>query len=175
MNTPRTKVLTKSKSVYFLMAYIVSCTIFPIWLLFDGWLTNFSSIFSLFGAPSEEANHETITFVLFTCVGSLLGSALLSIVSFHRYVAVEKSFDRDHIFGFMFSPFLAFIVGIMTFCILHSGIFILSGNQAADTSSISASLGHIAIGAVAGYNWDVFVKKVQNLSTQLFKENGSKG
>jgi cyanate permease len=163
--------LHRSKTVYFLTIYISVYSVAAIWLLLDGWLTNFSSVLNLSNNESHSVLENEITFIVFTCIGALLGSALLNIVSFHRYVAIEKNFDKDHMFGFIFSPLLAIIVGILTYCIIHSGIFILSGNQTADSDSISASLGHVAIGSVAGYNWDVFVKKVQSLSAQLFKSD----
>lgn len=136
-----------------------------------GLTSGFSFETSPVGLSEINLISNEVVFIIYTVIGALLGSALLNIVSFHRYVAIEKNFDKDHIFGFLLSPLLAVIVGILTFSILHSGIFLLSGQQVAEQDSYSAFLGHLGIGAVAGYNWDVFVKKVQSLSSQLFKNN----
>lgn len=108
-----------------------------------------------------------IEFMLFTMTGALLGCSLLGIISFHRYYAVQKSFDADHIWGFVFAPLLALIVGALVYALLQSGLFVLSGNIARTDDPESAALGYLAIGSVAGYNWDVFAKKLEQLSQNV--------
>ncbi|MGF1746630.1 hypothetical protein [Vibrio minamisatsumaniensis] len=107
--------------------------------------------------------------LLFTQVGAVLGGALLAIVSFHRYQAIEKAFDKDHLWGFLFSPLLALIIGTLAFAIIQSGLVVLSGGL--DTKDhYTATLGYLSIGGIAGYNWDVFIKKLKDLSKNIITE-----
>lgn len=156
-------------AIWGVLIYVCAYSIGAMWMLFQFWIGDSF----LQAQPSPEPAMADINMGIATCLGSLLGCALLNIISFHRYVAVEKFFDLDHIYGFFLSPILAVIVGLLTFSIMHSGIFILSGSGNIQSDSFSASLGHLAIGAIAGYNWDVFIKKVQTLSNNLFKSENS--
>ncbi|GAL15050.1 hypothetical protein JCM19233_6064 [Vibrio astriarenae] len=138
-----------------------------IWLLFDGWLNKFSSITWLWNGTAQTQFPELIYFLLFAIIGSLLGSALLGLTSFHRYKAIEKSFETDHIWGYFFLPVLALVVGILVFALIQAGLFVLAGDISSEKSPESATLGYLAIGGVAGYNWDVFIRKLQELSVSV--------
>jgi hypothetical protein len=153
--------------------YIFIYTLTAIWILIDGLLTDFSFILKLWVIDDSQAVPPIVTYLIFTMVGSVLGSSLLGITSFHRYQAVEKSFDVDHLWGFFFSPLLALIVGILIFAIIQSGLVVLSGNLASATNPENATLGYLAIGGISGYNWDVVVKKIQNLSKDVLNAEDS--
>ncbi len=148
-------------------AYIVIYTTSAIWLLIDGWVNQFSSISGLW---SVEALPQHVQSLFFTMLGALLGCAILGITSFHRYMAIEKTFDGDHLWGFFLAPILAIIVGLLIFALLQSGLVVLT-NQAVSAETVNptvtATLGYLAIGGIAGYNWDVFVKKLQELSANV--------
>lgn len=148
-------------------AYIFLYTLSACWLLFDGWINGFSSIFWIWSVEPSIALPSTVFFLGYTILGAVLGSALLGIISFHRYKAIEKAFDLDHLWGFLFSPLLASITGILVFAIIQSGLVVLSGDLSAATNKENATLGYLAIGAITGYNWDVFIKKLQELSKGL--------
>lgn len=152
---------------WLLPMYIFLYSFLGIWLLIDGWLTNFSSILQLWAIDDAKSISNVVRNLLFTMIGALIGSSILGIISFHRYFAVEKSFDRDHLWGFWFSPLLALLVGILMFAIIQSGLVVLTGDLASTKSPENASLGYLALGGIAGYNWDVFVKKLQNLSKDM--------
>ncbi|EGU31575.1 hypothetical protein VII00023_02349 [Vibrio ichthyoenteri ATCC 700023] len=148
-----------------------------IWLLIDGWVNQFSSISGLWSVTSLPPHVQSL---FFTMLGALLGCAILGITSFHRYMAIEKTFDSDHLLGFFLAPILALIVGLLIFAMLQSGLVVLT-NQSVLTDvtapTVTATLGYLAIGGVAGYNWDVFVKKLQELSASVInapKESDSK-
>ncbi|MGI2141488.1 hypothetical protein [Shewanella baltica] len=158
-----------SKIVVIVPLYIFAYTLGAVWLLFDGWLNQFSSITWLWGGDERTQFPELIYFLNFAIIGSLLGSALLGITSFHRYKAIEKSFEVDHIWGYFFLPVLALVVGILVFALIQAGLFVLAGNVSSEKSPESATLGYLAIGGVAGYNWDVFIKKLQELSVSVLK------
>lgn len=154
--------------------YIAFYTLLAFWLLIDGWISNFSSIYWVWSMTNNTTFPMMVNHLLFTILGSMLGCAVLGIISFHKYKAINKNFDPDHLCGFFLAPLLALIVGILIFAMLQSGLVVLtSGTISESQSSISASLGYLAIGGISGYNWDVFVKKLQELSKNVLNAKES--
>ena len=156
-----------SRLAWLVPIYIFSYSLAGIWALVDGLLTNFSFILKLWAVEDPHSIPTLVNYLIFTMIGALFGSAILGIISFHRYIAIDKSFDPDHLWGFWFSPLLALLVGILIFAIIQSGLVVLSGDLADAKNPENATLGYLAIGGIAGYNWDVFVKKLQNLSKNV--------
>lgn len=155
-------------------AYIFVYSLGAIWLLMDGWISNFSSISILWTIKNDHSLPNVAVSLLFTQVGAVLGGSLLAIVSFHRYQAIEKNFDKDHLWGFLFSPLLALIIGTLAFAIIQSGLLVLTGGL--DTKDqYTASLGYLSVGGIAGYNWDVFIKKLKDLSKNVITVENSSG
>lgn len=158
------------KTTYFIaLSFIVSVymmlySLAAIWFWFDGWMNNFSSLHCLWNISGNEIFSPSVCFALFTILGSILGGALLNITSFHRHFAIEKKFDTDHLWGFFFTPILSIIVGLLIFTLIQSGLLVLSGISDNKENISNAALGFTAIGSVAGYNWDVFIRKIQELS-----------
>lgn len=138
-----------------------------IWLLFDGWINQFEALHWLWGMNNKADFSATICFALFTVLGAIMGGALLSITSFHRHFAIEKKFDTDHLWGYWFTPVLSIIVGIVVYALVQSGLLVLAGASNSLDNLSSAALGYTAIGSVAGYNWDIFIRKLQDLSKLL--------
>ncbi|WP_238787810.1 hypothetical protein [Vibrio furnissii] len=157
--------------------YIAIYSIGTVWLLFDGWISNFSSLHSLWSVQEGDEFPTVVVSLLFTILGAILGGTLLGVTSFHRYQAIEKSFDADHIWGFILAPLLAIAVGILSFVIIQSGLIVLSGGISDKTDSITSSLGYIAIGSISLYNWDVFVGKMKDWSKNILstKDDSSEG
>ncbi|MGI2869075.1 hypothetical protein [Vibrio alginolyticus] len=167
-DTPQVNTSNRSsKLAYVVPVYIFFYTMAAVWLLFDGWINQFKSIYGLWSLVPSTPLPAHVFFLAFTMLGSILGSALLGIISFHRYKAVEKTFDPDHLWGFLFSPLLAMIIGILAFAIIQSGLVVLSGQMNTSTNQDNATLGYLAIGGITGYNWDIFVKKLQELSKNV--------
>ncbi|HFQ5300983.1 TPA: hypothetical protein ACGVAU_000635 [Vibrio vulnificus] len=147
--------------------YIAIYSTGAVWLLFDGWISDFSSLHSLWSVQEGDKFPTVVVSLLFTILGAILGGTLLGVTSFHRYQAIEKNFDADHIWGFILAPLLAVAVGILSFVIIQSGLIILSGGISDKTDSITSSLGYIAIGSISLYNWDVFVGKMKDWSKNI--------
>ncbi len=145
--------------------YILIYSLVGVWILVDGWLNDFAFLLNLW-TNSNESIPNIVRYLFFTMIGSLFGSGILSIVSFHKY-STEKSFDDGHLWGFWLSPLLGLLVGILIFAIVQSGLVILSGGINNIANPENSTLGYLAIGGVAGYNWDVFVKKLQKLSKDV--------
>lgn len=159
------------RSIWLVPLYTFAYSIFAIWLLIDGWLTGFSSILNLWSLDEGFTIPTQVPFLFFTIVGALLGSAILSITSFHRHYAINYSFNSRHIWGFFLVPLLAILVGCLVFAIVQSGLLVLTGDIANESDPVRATLGYVAIGGVAGYNWDIFVKKLESLSQDLLNSS----
>lgn len=159
------------RAIWLVPIYVFAYSIFAFWLLIDGWLTGFSSLLKLWDVSQNSKIPAQVPFLFFTMLGSLLGCAILGITSFHRHYAINRSFNRRHIWGFFLAPLLAATVGCLIFAIIQSGLLVLTGDIANEEDPVRATLGYVTIGGVAGYNWDVFVKKLENLSQDLFHSN----
>lgn len=111
--------------------------------------------------------NEEIKLAIFTTFGAILGGATLGITSLHKYAAVNKKLDIDHLWGYLMAPILSVIIGILIFCLLYSGLIILTGGSNPDTENNSVKIGYLCMGAICSYNWDVFIKKLQQLSKHV--------
>jgi hypothetical protein len=159
----------KNIVLIFLAGFLLITGLFTIWLLFDGWFTNFNFILGMWDLPENYEMPNFLLLMLFSLFGAILGGTVLSVISFHRYVAVEKTFDLDHVWGFIFNPMLSAISGIVIYAFLQSGLVILSGDISENVDSVTSTVAFTAIGCVAGFNWDVLVKKIQHLSESVIK------
>lgn len=155
-------------SMIFIFLFMISYCVFGIWLLFDGWINKFSSLYWLWSINPNIGLPPIYSLALMSLIGSILGCGTLDIVSFHKYVAIEKCYDLDHIWGYLISPVLAAIVGLLIFSLFQSGLLIFSGGFNAESTPVTASLGFTAIGFVAGYSWPEAVKKFKDVSKSLF-------
>lgn len=144
--------------------------IFALWLLFDGYINSFLSLNSLWSIDASSEIPKVFQLALFSLVGSILGCATLDIVSFHKYIAIKKVFDLDHIWGFFFSPILAAIIGLIVFALFQSGLLVFSGNFSNEESPVTAELGFTAVGFVAGYSWHDVITRFREISDGLFKK-----
>ncbi|MBT0585579.1 hypothetical protein [Alteromonas oceanisediminis] len=158
-------------AIWLVPIYVLVYSLLALWLLVDGWLSGFSSLLKFWEVGHDVEIPAQIPFLFFTIVGSLLGSAILGITSFHRHYAISHSFNRKHIWGFYFAPLLATTVGCLIFAIVQSGLLVLTGDIANEKDPVRATLGYVAIGGIAGYNWDVFVKKLESLSQDLLNSS----
>lgn len=163
-----TTLTSKGKLFFFLTAlFSVYLTLYPsftMWLLFDGLANKFASLYFLWGIDANAGFSTPISLLLFTTVGAVLGGAILNIISFHKYFSVEKNFDIEYFWGFFFTPILSAIVGIIVFSLVQGGLLVLNGSIADKSDSINSALGFTAIGCISGYNWDIFIRKLQELS-----------
>lgn len=159
------------KHKYMTFIFIFFQCSFAIWLVFEGIINSFDNITMIWAGNSLQPIllDPVALFMMFTCTGALLGVSILNIISFHKYVAIEKNFDIDHVWGFLFSPLLALTIGAVTFGLLQAGLFVLNGNSSLKSTATIQYFGYIGFGAVAGYNWDAFINKIQNLSNNINK------
>ncbi|HDT2542377.1 TPA: hypothetical protein QHK75_002394 [Klebsiella aerogenes] len=150
-----------------LAVYVSLYCIFCVKYLLMAWSKDYSFLSILLDDYTKLVNDKSLVLVIYTILGSVLGGAIRSITSLHKYSALEKSFDVDHLWGYLFSPLLSTIIGILTFCFLQCGLLILTGTVNDNSSSLMVMLGYTASGAVGAYNWDVFIKKLKKLSEKI--------
>ncbi len=147
--------------------YITSYTVFTLKLLVMTWQDNYSffifeSEVSTFGDAGDQ-----MKLAVFTILGALLGGSTLGIASLHKYSAVTKTLDIDHIWGYLMAPLLSIIIGVLIFCFLQSGLLVLTGETSKNISTTSIKIGYISLGAICSYNWDVFIMKLQKMSDRI--------
>ncbi|WP_235896664.1 hypothetical protein [Yersinia vastinensis] len=91
----------------------------------------------------------------------------MSITSLHKYSAVTKTLDVDHLWGYFMAPVLSIVIGVLIFCLLYSGLMVLNGGESINAEQTSVKIGYLSLGAICSYNWDVFVMKLQKLSKHV--------
>lgn len=153
-------------SMLFVVFFIILYSIMALWLLFDGWLNDFESIYGLWNICEVPV---VFKLALISMVGSILGCATLDLLSFHKYVAIKKTYDLDHIWRFLFSPILSAILGLLVFALFQSGLLVLTGNFSNEKTPETAELAFAAIGFLSGYSWHHVIGKVRDISEDMFK------
>ena len=125
-------------------------------------LDNKLALLFLGKVPVDGIDITNLSLALFCILGAILGGSILNITSFHKYLAIQKNLDKDHFFGFFITPILSIVIGIISFSFTKIGLFLFSSIDESNAPFI-----FISIGVIVGYNWDVFIKKLNNLSSSL--------
>jgi len=155
---------------FVIFVYIMTYTLFAIKYLFLSWAGDYEFLNNLIHPSGSLVANEEIKLTIFTIIGALFGGATLGITSLHRYSAVTKTLDIDHLWGYLMAPMLSIVIGILIFCLLYSGVMVLNGGASINAGQTSVKIGYLSLGAICSYNWDVFVMKLQKLSKHVSDE-----
>ena len=158
--------------VIVLILFSLSYLTFSLWLLMDLWVRDKEFVVYLLSIKKEVLS-ENLTFVmaLYTITGALLGNAVLDLVSYHKYWAIKRDFQRSHIPGYFYGPWLAGTIGLIIFCLLQSGLFVFSGGAAQnlDIQETAVSrMAYISVGFLSGFGWMNAVQKIQEVVSRFF-------
>lgn len=145
-------------------------TLFTIKYLFLSWGGDYGFLKILIQVPGSFVASDEIKLAVFTIIGALFGGATLGITSLHRYSAVTKTLDIDHLWGYLMAPVLSIVIGVLIFCLLYSGLMVLNGGASINSEQVSVKIGYLSLGGICSYNWDVFVMKLQKLSKHVSDE-----
>ncbi len=152
---------------FVLFTYIMAYTIVILKYLFLSWSGDYSFLSHLLNSATSSHVSEHVKLATFTIIGAMLGGSVLGITSLHKYSAITKDLDIDHIWGYLMAPVLSVVIGILIFCFLYSGLMVLSGGTNIDAEQNSVKIGYLSIGAICSYNWDIFIMKLQKLSKHV--------
>ncbi|MEL5375318.1 hypothetical protein ABK864_20015 [Serratia marcescens] len=152
---------------FIIFTYIMTYTIFVLKYLFLSWSGDYSFLSNLLIPTGNLHVSEHVKLATFTIIGAMLGGSVLGITSLHKYSAITKDLDIDHIWGYLMAPILSIVIGILIFCFLYSGLMVLSGGTNIDAEQNSVKIGYLSIGAICSYNWDIFIMKLQKLSKHV--------
>lgn len=155
---------------FVIFIYIMIYTLFSIKCFFLSWAGDYGFLNNLIHPSDSLIANEEIKLAIFTVLGALFGGATLGITSLHRYSAVTKTLDIDHLWGYLMAPILSIVIGILIFCLLYSGLMVLNGGASINAGQNSVKIGYLSLGAICSYNWDVFVMKLQKLSKHVSDE-----
>ncbi|WP_324700716.1 hypothetical protein U9K49_05815 [Pantoea agglomerans] len=164
------KNITNSNANSFLLAafiflYTSIFFLYFTWIFFQSWIDDYKFLPNNFETYAD--SHPLFSLMLFTIFGSVFGGLTLNITSLHRYVGVKKNLDIDHLWGYLMTPMLSIIIGILIFCFLHSGLLILNGGSGGNHDETTVKIGYISLGAICSYNWDIFIAKLQKMSSHI--------
>jgi len=151
---------------FIIMIYVITYTLIAAKFLFLTWSGDMGFIKMIISNYDNSMLDGKLPLAVCTILGAVLGGSILSITSLHRYSAITKTLDFDHIWGYLMTPILSGVIGTICFCLLLSGIFVLTGS-AETNSSTTVIVGYTIFGTICGYNWDVFIKKLENLAKKI--------
>jgi len=149
---------------FFFGVYIFLYALLTLFLTFKTWSGDFNFLKLILDV---NVINKDVQLAVSTVLGSLLGGSILSLSSFHKYIS-NNQFSVSHGGGYLIAPLFFGLIGILMYVFLQSGIFILTGQETANQSS--SQLAYLAMGAIASYNWDVFIKKLEGLSSRISGE-----
>lgn len=155
---------------FLLFIWIMACTLITVRYLLLAWSGDYTFLRLLLQPEGDFFISDEIKLATYTVAGALLGGATLSITSLHKYTAVTKTLDVDHLWGYLMAPVLSIVIGLLIFCLLYSGLMVLNGGTNINSEISSVRIGYLSLGAIGSYNWDVFVLKLQKLSKQVASE-----
>lgn len=170
-NFSQANFFTKISVLLFILAYITIVFI----VLFDGWIHDYAILKNLFNLSKETSLSPMLVSIIHTVLGSLLGCGVLAIVSFHKYIAYERTFEVSHVWGYFCGPWLAATLGLVVFALLQSGLLVFAGNVSGEPQTESTNLGYLAIGFLSGFGWYRVTKILELLVTRVFSAPESKG
>lgn len=138
----------KSFLYAFSMVYTMAYLVLFIWLLFDGWLNQFQSIWGLW-----QSDHETVPrFVLnylYLMIGAVFASGIVNVLILQQW-AKQLRFDMGYWNG-LFSPLLAAVIAVMVYALLQGLLMIFSGKAVLHYSSEISRLGFLCVGFVSAW------------------------
>lgn len=153
-----------------LFIWIMVCTLITVRYLLLAWSGDYAFLHLLLQYKNDFVINDEMKLAAYTVAGALLGGATLSITSLHKYSAVTKTLDVDHLWGYLMAPVLSIVIGLLIFCLLYSGLMVLNGGGNVNSELSSVRIGYLSLGAIGSYNWDVFLRKMQNLSKHISNE-----
>ncbi len=160
-----------------IMVFVLSYITAAFYLVVDLWVHEYGILHRWVGYGEDEPLPTLFVSGVHAVLGAVLGAGVLDIVSFHKYVAVRQDFQRQHVWGYFFAPWLAAVLGLIVFALLQSGLLIFSGSGESPRSPEVANLGLLAIGFLSGFGWYEAVGRIRKLvirffSTPLMEEEG---
>ncbi len=153
-----------------LFIWVMACTLITVRYLLLAWSGDYTFLHLLLNYESDFVVNDEMKLASYTVAGALLGGATLSITSLHKYSAVTKTLDVDHLWGYLMAPVLSVVIGLLIFFLLYSGLMVLNGGENVNSELSSVRIGYLSLGAIGSYNWDVFLRKMQNLSKHISNE-----
>jgi hypothetical protein len=164
---PQANFLVRLLVVLFALTYVS----YALYFVVDTWIHNGRILRCVLGLDGRAALSPLFVACVHAVVGSVLGAGVLDLVSFHKYVAVEKNFEKAHVWGYFIGPWLAAALGLIVFGLLQSGLLILSGGAGDSSNSEVRNLGFLAIGFLSGFGWNDVTRRLQQIVRRFFSES----
>lgn len=148
--------------------WLVSYTLIAMSYLADLWLNKDHFLCVNFNYLDCSSFPYWVELSVHSLIGGVLGAGVLGMVSFYKYVSMERSFELSHGWGYLFAPILGGVLGLITFALVQSGLLVFSGSiQDADRNFVS-NMAFLAIGFLSGFGWYPATLKIQSLVNKFF-------
>lgn len=166
-------IITKLIVIGFIIGYITIGLI----IFIDTWVGEQVVLKSLVRGSLVDAIPQAFVSAFYMMIGAILGCGVLDVVSFHKYVAVKRDFQRSHVWGYFVAPWLAAVLGLIVFALLQTGLLVFSGGKssaASEQNPEAAYLGFLATGFLAGFGWYEVTQRIRRLVVRFFRDPDQK-
>ena len=153
--------------------WMLAYTSLVFYVLADTWFCEHRLLCKWFSISNCSELPPIVASASYAVLGGMLGAAVLGLTSFHKYVSVEQTFHPAHSWGYVFSPWLGGVLGLIVFALLQSGLLVFSGGATPDDSYPVANLGFLAIGFLSGFGWYDATQRIGKLVKRFFAESAS--
>lgn len=154
--------------------YMTSYTLLAIWFLLNTWFGD-RLVLRIVGLtrPDESSLSDSLISCSFCFSGALMGCGAFGIISFHKYVAVTRSFATPHVWGYYLAPFLAGTLGIVVYALLRTGLLVFAGNATSGTAHPVSESGHLAYlvaGFLGGFGWFELLMRLRRMVFRVVRD-----
>ncbi len=147
--------------------YLLLGLFFFVYLMLDSWSGEFWVPQKILGLSASFVLEPDFQFFMFAASGGGLGGTIYSVLGFHRHVSLRKDFETDFVWGYIYSPWMATVMGLVAFTLVQGGLLIFAP-QNDGTSATRTEIGYFGFGFLAGFGWTSATEKFRQLVIQIF-------
>jgi hypothetical protein len=159
----------KSSIPFLLGIYLFVTGFWAIYLFFDVWLGNYEIISCLHPKSISNSRITTISTLLLTISGSILGAVIRSFRGLHVYGAIRGEFKISYSGSYLIGPWAAALLGFALYGLIRGGLFVFGGLGSLENPGVATEFGYFGIGFLLGFAWDTTLEKLTSLSSELIK------
>ena len=167
---PQAPLAAKLLIVTFTLGYIA----FALYMVVDCWVLEQGTLKQFLGLSNDKTLPPLFISAVHAVLGAVLGAGALDIVSFHRYVSVERNFQSSHVWGYFIGPWLAAVLGLVVFALLQSGLLVFTGGGSTGQGSSVSNLGYLAVGFLSGFGWYQATMRIREIVSRFFAPDENK-
>ena len=154
--------------MWLIVLWMIAYTSLALYCILDLWISPSHVLCRVFAIADCSKFPPSATSAAHAILGGIIGAGVLGMVSFHKHVSLQQSFNLAHGWGYLFAPLLGALLGLIVFALVQSGLLVFSGTAQLDKPSFVANLGYISVGFLAGFGWYQATQGIDRIVKRFF-------